>query len=96
MTIINELNMENQWICMMRSYHKDYIFNGQDKNRRIKGQRNLKKAPRSESRNWSPDDELNALLKEKEDLVNAHQKQVEDTMDIVRVEMNLLLEADEP
>nr|GEU48148.1 ribonuclease H-like domain-containing protein [Tanacetum cinerariifolium] len=42
-------------------------------------------AHRSESRNWSPDDELNALSKEKEDLVNAHRKHVEDTMDIVRV-----------
>nr|GEW41716.1 kinesin-like protein KIN-13B [Tanacetum cinerariifolium] len=54
------------------------------------------KAPRSKSRNWSPDDELNALLKEKEDLVNAHRKQVEDTMDIVKVDINLLVEADEP
>ncbi|KAI3521609.1 hypothetical protein L1887_11080 [Cichorium endivia] len=49
-----------------------------------------------ESRNWNPDDDLNALLKEEEDLVNAHRKQVEDTMNIVRVEMNLLVEADKP
>ncbi|KAL7600154.1 hypothetical protein Lser_V15G25229 [Lactuca serriola] len=73
-----------------------------DKNRRVNGigQTKLKEPqpppPKSESRNWSPDDELNALLKEEEDLVNAHRKQVEDTMDIVRVEMNLLVEADEP
>lgn len=76
---------------------ESYSFlNAQDKNRRINGQTKLKEPPRSESRNWSPDDELNALLKEEEDLVNAHRKQVEDTMDIVRVEMNLLVEADEP
>lgn len=76
---------------------ESYSFsNALDKNRRINGQTKSKEPPRSESRNWSPDDELNALLKEEEDLVNAHRKQVEDTMDIVRVEMNLLVEADEP
>ncbi|KAK1414273.1 hypothetical protein QVD17_30017 [Tagetes erecta] len=70
--------------------------NAQDKNRRINSQTKSKEPPKSESRNWNPDDELNALLQEEEDLVNAHRKQVEDTMDIVRVEMNLLVEADEP
>ncbi|KAK1416838.1 hypothetical protein QVD17_25955 [Tagetes erecta] len=74
-----------------------YSFsNAPDKNRRINGQTKSKDPPKSESRNWNPDDELNALLQEEEDLVNAHRKQVEDTMDIVRVEMNLLVEADEP
>ncbi|KAL2928524.1 Kinesin-like protein KIN-13B [Bienertia sinuspersici] len=34
--------------------------------------------------------------KEEEDLVNAHRRQVEETMDIVREEMNLLVEADQP
>ncbi|KAL9443548.1 hypothetical protein AB3S75_016835 [Citrus x aurantiifolia] len=42
------------------------------------------------------DDDLNALLKEEEDLVSAHRKQVEETMDVVREEMNLLVEADQP
>ncbi|XP_008792351.2 kinesin-like protein KIN-13B [Phoenix dactylifera] len=42
------------------------------------------------------DDELNALLQEEEDLVVAHRKQVEETIDIVREEMNLLVKADEP
>ncbi|KAI3712031.1 hypothetical protein L1987_70580 [Smallanthus sonchifolius] len=70
--------------------------NAQDKNRRNNGQTKSKEPPKSESRNLNPDDELNALLQEEEDLVNAHRKQVEDTMDIVRVEMNLLVEADEP
>ncbi|KAD6794597.1 hypothetical protein R6Q59_021431 [Mikania micrantha] len=74
-----------------------YSFvNAPDKNRRINGQAKSKDPPKSETRNWNPDDELNALLQEEEDLVNAHRKQVEDTMDIVRVEMNLLVEADEP
>lgn len=76
---------------------ESYNFsNAQDKNRRINGQAKSKEPPKSESRNSNPDDELSALLKEEEDLVNAHRKQVEDTMDIVRVEMNLLVEADEP
>ncbi|KAL8189679.1 hypothetical protein R6Q57_029245 [Mikania cordata] len=41
-------------------------------------------------------DDLNALLEEEENLVNAHRKQVEETMDIVREEMNLLVEVDQP
>ncbi|XP_050218630.1 kinesin-like protein KIN-13B isoform X2 [Mercurialis annua] len=42
------------------------------------------------------DDNLNALLKEEEDLVSAHRKQVEESIDMVREEMNLLDEADQP
>ncbi|KAI3711611.1 hypothetical protein L1987_70150 [Smallanthus sonchifolius] len=41
-------------------------------------------------------DDLTALLEEEENLVNAHRKQVELTMDIVREEMNLLVEVDQP
>ncbi|XP_071742318.1 kinesin-like protein KIN-13B [Rutidosis leptorrhynchoides] len=41
-------------------------------------------------------DDLNALLEEEENLVFAHRKQVEETMDIVREEMNLLVEVDQP
>ncbi|KAK9071282.1 hypothetical protein SSX86_009850 [Deinandra increscens subsp. villosa] len=41
-------------------------------------------------------DDLIALLEEEENLVNAHRKQVEETMDIVREEMNLLVEVDQP
>ncbi|KAI3775518.1 hypothetical protein L1987_50097 [Smallanthus sonchifolius] len=41
-------------------------------------------------------DDLTALLEEEENLVNAHRKQVEETMDIVREEMNLLVEVDQP
>ncbi|KAJ6731445.1 KINESIN-LIKE PROTEIN [Salix purpurea] len=46
--------------------------------------------------NSHSDDELNVLLKEEEDLVSAHRKQVEETIDIVREEMDLLAEADQP
>uniref|UniRef100_A0A2P2JHT7 Kinesin-like protein n=1 Tax=Rhizophora mucronata TaxID=61149 RepID=A0A2P2JHT7_RHIMU len=46
--------------------------------------------------NCHSDDDLNALLKEEEDLVSAHRKQVEETIDIIREEMNLLVEADQP
>ncbi|XP_073109094.1 kinesin-like protein KIN-13B [Elaeis guineensis] len=42
------------------------------------------------------EDDLSALLQEEEDLVIAHQKQVEETIDIVREEMNLLVKADQP
>ncbi|KAK4781194.1 hypothetical protein SAY87_017300 [Trapa incisa] len=46
--------------------------------------------------NTNVDHDLDALLQEEEDLVNAHRKQVEDTMNIVREEMDLLVEADQP
>ncbi|KAF9615662.1 hypothetical protein IFM89_025912 [Coptis chinensis] len=46
--------------------------------------------------NSSADDDLNELLKEEDDLVNAHRKEVEETIDIVREEMKLLVEADQP
>ncbi|XP_072962075.1 kinesin-like protein KIN-13B [Typha angustifolia] len=41
-------------------------------------------------------DHLSDLLKEEEDLVIAHRKQVEDTLDIIKEEMTLLVEADQP
>ncbi|KAF5748593.1 kinesin-13A-like isoform X1 [Tripterygium wilfordii] len=41
------------------------------------------------------DEDLNALLKEEESLISAHHKQVEETIEIVREEMDLLVEADQ-
>ncbi|KAL1814426.1 hypothetical protein DCAR_0518563 [Daucus carota subsp. sativus] len=71
-------------------------YASEDKMRRFSGQTKLKEPAKFDTKNSHPDDDLNALLKEEEDLVNAHRKQVEDTMDIVREEMNLLVEADQP
>ncbi|XP_071901521.1 kinesin-like protein KIN-13B [Coffea arabica] len=68
----------------------------EDKSRRANGQMKWKEHPKSDTKTLNPDDDLNALLKEEEDLVNAHRRQVEETMDIVREEMNLLVEADQP
>lgn len=68
----------------------------EDKSRRANGQMKWKEQPKSDTKYSNPDDDLNALLKEEEDLVNAHRRQVEETMDIVREEMNLLVEADKP
>ncbi|XP_047058761.1 kinesin-like protein KIN-13B [Lolium rigidum] len=42
------------------------------------------------------DEHLNDLLQEEDDLVGAHRKQVEETLDIIKEEMNLLVEADHP
>lgn len=60
------------------------------------GQTRWKEQPKSGFKNSNSDDNLSALLQEEEDLVNAHRKQVEDTMNIVKEEMNLLVEADQP
>lgn len=53
------------------------------------------------SRQYEPeapysDGEINALLEEEEALISAHRKEIENTMEIVREEMNLLAEVDQP
>ncbi|XP_038899677.1 kinesin-like protein KIN-13B [Benincasa hispida] len=55
-----------------------------------------KDMPKADSHNSNSDDDLNELLQEEEDLISAHRRQVEETMNIVRMEMNLLVEADQP
>ncbi|XP_057772778.1 LOW QUALITY PROTEIN: kinesin-like protein KIN-13B [Salvia miltiorrhiza] len=70
--------------------------NPDDKMKRNNIQSKWKEPPKSEVKYSNSDDDLTALLKEEEDLVHAHRKQVEETMEIVREEMNLLVEADQP
>ncbi|KAF8407041.1 hypothetical protein HHK36_006166 [Tetracentron sinense] len=67
-----------------------------DKIKKADAQTKWKDLPKFDANNSHPDDDLNALLKEEEDLVTAHRRQVEETIDIVREEMNLLVEADQP
>ncbi|GAB2269414.1 Kinesin-like protein KIN-13B [Dionaea muscipula] len=67
-----------------------------DKPRKADGLAKWKDLPKVESKNSDSDDDINELLQEEEDLVNAHRRQVEETMNIVREEMNLLVEADQP
>ncbi|KAJ8471476.1 hypothetical protein OPV22_025819 [Ensete ventricosum] len=45
---------------------------------------------------FGSDDDLNVLLQEEEDLIVAHRRQVEDSINIVSEEMNLLDEAEQP
>ncbi|KAL9169783.1 hypothetical protein ABFS82_04G101300 [Erythranthe guttata] len=76
---------------------ESYNFrNLDDKAKKTNGQSKWKEPPKSELKYSNSNDDLTALLKEEEDLVHAHRKQVEETMDIVREEMNLLVEADQP
>ncbi|KAJ9688452.1 hypothetical protein PVL29_014226 [Vitis rotundifolia] len=56
----------------------------EDKMRKPESHIKRRELPDFEANNLRPDDDLNALLKEEEDLVNAHRRQVEETMDIVR------------
>uniref|UniRef100_A0A5B7C069 Kinesin-like protein n=1 Tax=Davidia involucrata TaxID=16924 RepID=A0A5B7C069_DAVIN len=72
------------------------LSNLDEKMRQANGQTKWKDLPKFDAKNSHSDDDLNALLKEEEDLVNAHRMQVEETMDIVREEMNLLVETDQP
>ncbi|KAL0319244.1 UNVERIFIED_CONTAM: Kinesin-like protein KIN-13B [Sesamum angustifolium] len=76
---------------------ESYNFsNMDDKMKKGNGQAKWTEPPKAEMKHSNSDDNLSSLLKEEEDLVNAHRKQVEETMDIVREEMNLLVEADQP
>ncbi|CAL5443055.1 unnamed protein product [Camellia sinensis] len=68
----------------------------EDKLRKIGMQTKRRDIADVEADNSNADGDLNALLKEEEDLVIAHRRQVEETMDIVREEMNLLVEIDQP
>ncbi|MBA0759091.1 hypothetical protein Gotri_022015 [Gossypium trilobum] len=68
----------------------------EDKSRKTNGETRWKEPLRSDFKHSKSDDDLNALLQEEEDLVNAHREQVEETMNIVKEEMNLLVEADQP
>ncbi|XP_043811657.1 kinesin-like protein KIN-13B isoform X3 [Manihot esculenta] len=71
------------------------LSTSEDKIRKPNGQTKWKDLSKSDLKN-SYSDDLNALLQEEEDLVNAHREKVEETMNIVREEMNLLVEADQP
>ncbi|KAK9269203.1 hypothetical protein L1049_000972 [Liquidambar formosana] len=67
-----------------------------DKMRKPDTQMKGRDLPDLKANNSQADDDLIALLKEEEDLVSAHRRQVEETIDIVREEMNLLADADQP
>ncbi|XP_068647762.1 kinesin-like protein KIN-13B [Aristolochia californica] len=68
----------------------------ENKTRKGETQMKWKELPDSDANGLNAESNLNALLKEEEDLVAAHRKQVEETIDIVREEMKLLIEADQP
>ncbi|XP_031497627.2 kinesin-like protein KIN-13A isoform X2 [Nymphaea colorata] len=53
-------------------------------------------APAKMSDNTGQDGEINALLEEEESLISAHRKEIEDSMEMVREEMKLLSEVDQP
>lgn len=60
---------------------------------------NMRNSVAYPTRRVEPDDDdehLNNLLQEEEELVSAHRKQVEETLDILKEEMNILGDADQP
>ncbi|URE17991.1 kinesin motor domain containing protein [Musa troglodytarum] len=67
-----------------------------DSNMRIDSHVNQKYMHKGGVDDFGSDDALNALLQEEEDLIVAHRRQVEDTINIVTEEMNLLDEAEQP
>ncbi|KAJ6810227.1 kinesin-like protein KIN-13B [Iris pallida] len=73
-----------------------YASGFEDKPRRVDAPMKRKDVPDIDANSMRSDDDLSALLKEEEDLVTAHRKQVEETINIVREEMKLLDEANQP
>ncbi|KAF5726885.1 hypothetical protein HS088_TW22G00570 [Tripterygium wilfordii] len=67
--------------CKLEQYS---ISISEDKTRKPNHQTKWNELLKADLKSSSSDDELNALLQEEEDLVNAHRKQVEETMNIVR------------
>ncbi|XP_072975038.1 kinesin-like protein KIN-13A [Typha angustifolia] len=55
-----------------------------------------KPQPSDSALNSYNDGEINAILEEEEALIAAHRREIENTMEIVREEMNLLAEVDQP
>ncbi|KAM7257456.1 hypothetical protein ACFE04_013197 [Oxalis oulophora] len=73
-----------------------YHMSGFDDKRKNEALLKPKNLPANEANDFKSDEGLIVLLKEEEELVSAHRKQVEETLDIVREEMNLLVDADQP
>ncbi|XP_077226818.1 kinesin-like protein KIN-13A [Tasmannia lanceolata] len=59
---------------------------------------NLNNVPSRQQEHEPPchDGDISAILEEEEALISAHRKEIEDTMEIVRDEMKLLAEVDQP
>uniref|UniRef100_A0A5B7BT99 Putative kinesin-13A-like n=1 Tax=Davidia involucrata TaxID=16924 RepID=A0A5B7BT99_DAVIN len=82
---------------MMNKKVENYKASALDNKMRKTGtQTRQRDLPDFEGNNSHSDDDLNTLLKEEEDLVRAHRRQVEEMMDTVKEEMNLLVEVDQP
>ncbi|XP_061993444.1 kinesin-like protein KIN-13B isoform X1 [Rosa rugosa] len=75
---------------------QSYQTSAVEEKRKTGSQVKWRDQPDSEAINSNSDDDLIAVLQEEDDLVTAHRRQVEQTIDIVREEMNLLVEADQP
>ncbi|OEL23577.1 Kinesin-13A, partial [Dichanthelium oligosanthes] len=89
--------------------HSNFVKkeSGPEISRPVKQQQQLKQqqlqrpsstsAPQVSSKQSEKEDmEINAILEEEEALIAAHRKEIENTMEIVREEMNLLAEVDQP
>ncbi|XWS20305.1 hypothetical protein CRYUN_Cryun31cG0089100 [Craigia yunnanensis] len=94
----SEYSYEQEKLMWKKNGKPDqYSFStSEDKLGKPNGQTKWKEPLRYAFKHSKSDDDLSALLQEEEDLVNAHRKQVEETMNIVKEEMNLLVEADQP
>uniref|UniRef100_A0A5B7BPC7 Kinesin-like protein n=1 Tax=Davidia involucrata TaxID=16924 RepID=A0A5B7BPC7_DAVIN len=92
-----EINEQDKPSWMMNKKVENYQTSALDDKMRKNGtQTRQRDLPDFEDNNSHSDDDLNTLWKEEEDLVTAHRRQVESSMDIVREEMNLLVEIDQP
>ncbi|KAI9123136.1 hypothetical protein K1719_006025 [Acacia pycnantha] len=59
-------------------------------------QKTITTSTRQFQEEFFPDGNINGVLEEEEALISAHRKEIEDTMEIVREEMKLLAEVEQP
>lgn len=81
---------------LSRIVHKQQLKQQQQQQRPSSTSASQVSSKQSEKESSCDDMEINAILEEEEALIAAHRKEIENTMEIVREEMNLLAEVDQP
>ncbi|KAK7354815.1 hypothetical protein VNO80_20314 [Phaseolus coccineus] len=81
---------------MKRDASNSDIFSTSSKQPSTGNYNNVTTGSRPYEAESSPNGNINAVLEEEEALIAAHRKEIEDTMEIVREEMKLLAEVDQP
>ncbi|RDX86662.1 Kinesin-like protein KIN-13A [Mucuna pruriens] len=95
-TMLKDEKSERPSNWMKRDANGSDLFTTSSKQQSTGNYNNIATGSRLYEAESSPDGNINAVLEEEEALIAAHRKEIEDTMEIVREEMKLLAEVDQP